>query len=449
MAGRRPPRSAPPLPSAFRRSGNAAGPAGLDCRVSTPVRPQPEPGSLLSARGMLPVLALSSGVAVAANYYLHPLLELMARDLGVGVGVMGVVSALALAGYALGLLLVVPLGDVVDRRPLVTGVLGVTCLCLGLVAVAPSVPVLGLAALGIGLSSVVAQVLVPYAVSSADDASRGRVAGTMTSGILLGIVTARVVAGLLGTVVGWRLVYAGAAGLTAAVLVLLLRRLPSETERQRRSGRPDVPYRELLASVFRLAREQQGLRVRAAYGACGLAVFSSVWTALAFHLREAFGLGAAAVAAVAALGLAGVLVAPRVGAVADRGHVTAVTGLSYAALLLSTGLLALGGGSLPVLLLGLVVMDLAVQCGHVANLGVVYRLAPHARSRATTVHMTTVFLGGAAASVLSAAAYGRLGWSGVVAVSAAFAAASLGLWLARLRVAAPTELDEPWPDAVS
>ena len=401
-----------------------------------------------TGRSLVPLLALASGIAVADNYYLQPLLALIGRDLGVGVGAMGAVSALALLGYAVGLLLVVPLGDVVDRRPLVTGVLGLTTTSLAAMAVAPSVAVLGVAAFGVGLTSVVAQVLVPYAVSLADDATRGRVAGTMMSGILVGILGARVVAGLLGGAVGWRLVYAGAAGLTGALLLVLLRRLPAETVRHRRNGRPDVPYRQVLASVVRLAREQKGLRVRAAYGFCGFAVFSSVWTTLAFHLRDAYGLGPVAVAAIAVLGIGGALVSPRAGAVADRGHVTAVTGASYAALLLSIGLLALGGTSLPLLVAGLVVMDLAIQSGHVASLGVVYRLAPQARSRATTVYMTTVFAGGATGSLLSAAAYGARGWSGVCAVSAVFAVGALALWLRRLHVGAPLSLDEPYPESV-
>ena len=397
---------------------------------------------------LVPLLALGSGVAVADNYYLQPLLALIGRDLGVGIGAMGVVSSLALLGYALGLLLVVPLGDVVDRRPLVTGVLGITTASLLTMALAPSVLVLGIATFGVGLTSVVAQVLVPYAVSLADDASRGRVAGTMMSGILTGILGARVVAGLLGDAVGWRLVYAGAAGLTGALLLLLLRRLPTETDRHRRNGRPDVPYREVLARVGRLARLHKGLRVRAAYGFFGFGVFSAVWTSLAFHLRDSYGLGPTAVAAVAVLGIAGAVVSPRAGAVADRGHVTAVTGGSYALLLLSAGLLWLGGTSLPLLVVGLVAMDLAVQSGHVASLGVVYRTAPDARSGATTVYMTSVFAGGAIGSVLAATAYGAAGWSGVSAVAAAFAAGALALWLRRLSVGAPVELDEEYPESV-
>ena len=395
------------------------------------------------------MLALASGIAVADNYYLQPLLALIGAELGVGVGAMGFVSALALLGYGLGLLLVVPLGDVVDRRPLVTGILSLTTASLAAMALAPSLAVLAVATFGVGLTSVVAQVLVPYAVSLSDDASRGRVAGTMMSGILLGILAARVAAGVLGGVVGWRLVYAGAAGLTGALLLLLLRRMPAEPERHRRNGRADVPYAEVLAGVQRLAREPRGLRVRAAYGFCGFAVFSAIWTTLAFHLRDAFGLGPAAVAAVAALGIGGVLISPRAGALADRGHVTAVTGASYAALLVGTGLLALGDTSLPLLLVALVVVDLAIQSGHVASIGVIYRLAPHARSRATTVYMTTVFAGGAGGSLLAAQAYGRAGWDGVSAVAAGFAALALGLWLARLRVQAPEVVDEPYPDAVA
>lgn len=397
---------------------------------------------------LVPLLAVGAGVAVADNYYLQPLLALIGVDLGIGVGALGLVSALALLGYALGLLLVVPLGDLVDRRPLVTGVLGLTTVSLAVMALAPSTPVLGVAAFAVGLTSVVAQVLVPYAVSLADAAGRGRVAGTMMSGVLGGILAARVVAGLGGGALGWRAVYAGATGLTAALLVVLLRRLPSESHRHRRNGRPDVPYREVLAGVARLARQQPGLRVRAVYGACGFAVFSAIWTTLAFHLRDAFGLGTPAVAAVALLGLAGVVVSPRAGVLADRGRSVLVTGGAYALLLAGAGVLALGTDNLPLLLLGIVVCDVALSSGHVTNLGVVYRLVPDARSGVTTVYMTCVFLGGAAGSLAAAAAYARWGWDGTAAVCAAAAAVALLRWLLRLAVRAPRALDEPYPEAV-
>lgn len=414
---------------------------GRPATAATPRVPA-APSSLLS------LLAVGAGVAVADNYYLQPLLGLIARDLGIGVGAVGVASALALLGYALGLLLVVPLGDLVDRRPLVTGVLALTTTALLGMALAPSFAVLAVTAFAVGLTSVVAQVLVPYAVSLADEVHRGRVAGTMMSGVLGGILAARVIAALAGGALGWRAVYAGAAGATAVLLVVLLRRLPAETARHRRNGRPDVPYREVLAGVARLAREQPVLRVRAGYGLCGFAVFSAIWTTLAFHLGDAFGLPVAALAGVAALSLVGILAAPRIGALADRGHSTAVTGTSYAVLLVGTGLLALGSASLPLLLLGVVVCDVALNAGHVANLGVVYRLLPEARSGATTVYMTSVFLGGAAGSVLAAVTYAAAGWAGTAAVAGAFAGIALLTWLARLPVRAPATWDEPFPEAI-
>jgi predicted MFS family arabinose efflux permease len=234
---------------------------------------------------------------------------------------------------------------------------------------------------------------------------------------------------------------------------VLLRRLPAERHRHRRNGRPDVPYREVLAGVGRLARDLPVLRVRALYGACGFAVFSAVWTTLAFQLRDAHGLGPTAVAVVAVLGVGGALMAPRAGRLADRGHGTVVTGAAYAGLLLGSGLLALGGGAGParlaLLLLGLVVVDLAVQAGHLANLGVVYAVAPQARSGVTTVYMTAVFVGGSAGSLAAAQAYGAFGWTAVAAVCAALAAVALVTWLVRLPLPAPLALDEPFPEAVA
>ena len=402
-----------------------------------------------AALSLVPLLAVASGTAVASNYYLQPLLAMVSRDLDVGVGVLGVVASVALLGYALGLLLLVPLGDVVDRRPLVAGMLGLTSLSLAAMALAPSAAVLGVAAFVVGLTSVVAQVLVPYAASLADDAGRTRVVGTVMSGVLVGILAARVVSGLVGGSVGWRAVPAGAAVLATALALVLLRRLPAESDRHRRNGRPDVPYREVLSGVGRLARDLPALRLRALYGACGFGVFSAVWTTLAFQLRDAHGLGAAAVALVALLGVGGALMAPRAGRLADRGHGTVVTGAAYAALLAGAGLLALGDGRLAVLLVGLVLVDLAVQAGHMANLGVVYAAAPHARSGVTTVYMTAVFLGGAGGSFAASQAYAAAGWPAVAAACAALAGVAFVTWLVRLPLRVPRALDEPFPEAVA
>ena len=274
---------------------------------------------------LVPLLAAASGIAVADNYYLQPLLALIARDLGVGIGAMGVVSSLALLGYALGLLLVVPLGDVVDRRPLVTGVLGITTASLLTMAVAPSVGVLAVATFGVGLTSVVAQVLVPYAAQPGRRRlSRPGRRQTMMSGILTGILGARVVAGCWVTPSGGASCTPAPPGLTGSLLLVLLRRLPAETDRHRRNGRPDVPYREVLARVGAWPGCTRACRVRAAYGFCGFGVFSAVWTSLAFHLRDAYGLGPSAVAAVAVLGRRRRRGSPRAGrsptAGTSRGH---------------------------------------------------------------------------------------------------------------------------------
>jgi predicted MFS family arabinose efflux permease len=230
---------------------------------------------------------------------------------------------------------------------------------------------------------------------------------------------------------------------------VLSRRLPAETHRHRRNGRPDVPYRAVLAGVGRLVRDLPALRLRAVYGACGFGVFSAVWTTLAFQLRDAHGLGPSAVALVALLGVGGALLAPRAGRLTDRGHGTIVTGAAYAVLLAGAGMLALADGRLLLLLLALVVVDLGVQAGHMANLGVVYALAPGARSGVTTVYMTTVFVGGAGGSFAAAQAYAHAGLGGVAAVCAVFAGTALVGWLLTLPLPAPHGLDEPFPEAVA
>ena len=280
---------------------------------------------------LVPLLALGSGIAVADNYYLQPLLALIGRDLGVGVGAMGVVSSLALLGYALGLLLVVPLGDVVDRRPLVTGVLGITTASLVAMAFAPSVAVLAVATFGVGLTSVVAQVLVPYAVSLADDASRGRVAGTMMSGILTGILGARVVAGCSATrsAGGWSTpAPPGSPARCCCCCCAGCRPRPTATGA---TAGPTSP-------TARCWPASGGSPASTRACACGRRTASAAsvssppsgrrWPSTCATRTAS---GPSAVAAVAVLGVAGAVVSPRAGAVADRGHVTAVTGGSYVA----------------------------------------------------------------------------------------------------------------------
>lgn len=405
------------------------------------VQPTPAPSHPALSRRLILVLAVACGLMVANLYYAQPLLDDIARAFGVGSGAAGLVVTLTQLGYAAGLLLLVPLGDRMDRRRLVFTILGGSVAALLAATVAPSVGALAAAGVVIGLTSVGAQVLVPFAATLAGDNARGRVVGQVMSGLLLGILLARVASGLLGQAVGWRAVYASAAALMVALGVVLwheLPRIPIAADAARGS------YGDLLRSVGTLICEEPILRRRMAYGALGFAAFSVLWTSIAFLLaRPPYGYGQATIGAFGLLGAAGALCASFAGRLADRGLTRPATGGFLLTVLVAFGLLALGGGGqLVPLIAGVLLLDLGVQGVQVTNQSVIYRLRPEARSRITTAYMTAYFLGGALGSATAAATFAR-GWTAVCLLGAGYVALALGLWGAEQSAVGGRQRDSP------
>lgn len=378
-------------------------------------------------RRLVFIFALACGVIVANLYYAQPLLDAIAREFAVGTATAGLLVTLTQLGYAAGLLFVVPLGDRHDRRRLIVTVLGGTTVALLAAMVAPSIAALALAGVVIGLTSVVAQLLVPFAATLAGDAERGRVVGQVMSGLLLGILLARVFAGILGQLVGWRAVYGIAAALMVAMLALLWRELPTVPPApEARRGR----YLGLLRSVGTLVREEPTLRRRMAYGALVFAAFSALWTSLAFLLaRPPYNYGQATIGAFGLFGAAGVLCASFAGRLADRGLTRPATGGFLLTILGSFGLLALGEQHLLPLIVGIVIIDLGAQGVQVSNQSVIYRLRPEARSRLNTAYMTSYFVGGAVGSATAATAFAGGGWPAVCLLGAGYIVGALALWL--------------------
>lgn len=387
---------------------------------------QPQPSTVLTRRLIL-VFAVACGAVAANNYYAQPLLNQIAIEFKTTPAAAGMIVTLAQLGFALGLLFLLPIGDFLDRRRLVVLVLCGTALTLAATAVAPSLAVLALCSLLAGLTSVVAQMLVPFAASLATDAERGRVVGTVMSGLLLGILLARTVAGLVSQVAGWRSVYVLGAVLMLAVIAMLWRTLPRTTQPTRPLTRR--VYVDLLVSVAKLAREEPILRLRAAYGGLSFAAFSVLWTTIAFLLaRPPYGFNQAAIGLFGLLGVAGALCASVAGRLADRGWSLYSTGGFLFIMMASYGLIALGGHLLLALIAGVLLLDLGVQGAHITNQSEIYRLRPDARSRITTVYMTAYFGGGALGSATSAVVYGTAGWSGVALLGAGFGALALLIW---------------------
>ena len=393
--------------------------------------PPPRDANGRLARSLVLLMATATGLAVASNYYAQPLLPVMRRDLSMSSGLAGLIVTVAQVGYAIGLLLVLPLGDRVERRRLVVVLSVANAAALVALGAAPTAGVLLPAALLVGGLSVLAQLLVPFAASLAGDAERGRVVGLVMSGLLLGILLARTIAGLLAQIGSWRVVYFVAAGLMLVQAAVLKARLP----RYREQGQ--ARYLALLASVPRLLWEEPVLRLRSVYGLLGFASFSVLWTSIAFLLADRWHLQPAVIGLFGLIGAAGAAAATGAGHLSDHGHEHATTGATAGLLALSWLPLWLGRGSIVLLVLGILVLDVAAQGLHITNQGAIYRLRPEARSRITSAYMVLYFVGGAAGSAVSATVYAHAGWSGVSLVGEVFSAASVVVWLLSRRASAP------------
>jgi predicted MFS family arabinose efflux permease len=376
------------------------------------------------SRKLIALLAFSCGATVANLYYAQPLLSAIGGDFGVSDGTAGLLVTVSQVAYGLGLVFLAPLSDLVDRRKLVTALLVIACLGTAGAAAAPQFALLALAIAVASATSVVAQVLVPFASTLAPEGERGQVVGMVMSGLLTGVLLARTLAGLVAGAAGWRTVFALAAALMAVLAVALWRALPE------RRPSTSLGYRALLGSVASLIRRERILRRRMVFGACGYAGFSLVWTTLTFLLSDPpFDFGETKIGLFGLAGLAGALAAMRMGRLHDRGHGRIATGGVLAAVLLSWPIFYLGRHSVPAILVGLLLLDLGVQGQNVLSQGAIYALGRETTGRVTTAYVTSNFAGGAIGSAAGAIAWSAAGWPAVCAVGFCIAATAMIAWL--------------------
>ena len=373
------------------------------------------------------VMALASGLVVANSYYAQPVVETISANLHASTAQIGLIVTASQIGYAIGLAFLVPLGDLVQRRKLLDVMLAGTTLCLVAMALSPNWQVLGVAALLVGVTSVVGQILVPLAATLAAPEERGKVIGDVMTGLLLGILIARVVSGVVTEVAGWRAMFWIAAALMTFTAVLLHRELPTVPSTTK------VSYRSLLASVFHLIVEEPLLRLRMIYGALTFASFGVLWTSIGFLLAAPpFGWSDAKIGLFTLLGVAGVVAARIAGTLADRGWAQRQTGAFVLATAISFGVMALGRSNALLLGVGVALSELGIQGTHISNQSLFYALRPDARSRLNTAYMTAYFAAGSIGSALSAVLYSHSGWSGVCVVGAAFPGVGFLVWLAEM-----------------
>jgi predicted MFS family arabinose efflux permease len=360
------------------------------------------------SRGLIVIMAVCTGLIVANIYYCQPLIVLISKGFRVSESSAGKVAFFTQAGYALGLLFFVPLGDKVERKSQILWMTACTVVCLLFAALSPNLVCLEIASLLIGATSVIPQLILPLAAYLASPARTGKVIGSIMSGLLVGIVLSRTFSGLIGAWLGWRGMFWVAAGLSFMLLMIMRKAFPRSLPAFSGS------YMSLMRSLLTLIREQPVLREASSINALGFATFGMFWTTMVLHLSGApfyfhsdiiglFGLAAAA----------GALAAPLVGGAADKRNPRIAIGYGLGLLFLSFILFYIFDRSVTGMVIGIILLDLAMQGIHVSNQSRVYALIPGARNRLNTVYMTVSFTGTSLGSFIGLYVWESAGWKGV------------------------------------
>lgn len=398
--------------------------------MATPDTPTPPTASASTAadgntmsRGLTLLFAIAGGTAVANLYWAQPLLEFVGRDLHTSTALAGWLVTVTQIGYAAGALLLVPLGDVLDRRRFIPGLMLCAALALVACALAPSIGALLVATTLLGLTTVSGQLLTPLAGDLADDTRRGQVVGTVVSGLLIGILTSRTISGLIADAAGWRAIYFAAAAVSVVFALLLRRAIPPLAPKARLS------YPQLLLSVWKVIRQERAVRWTLFLGATAFGVFTMFWTALTFLLSaRPFSYPVSVIGLFGLIGLSGALAAQRAGRLHDRGWSLPATGWGWAAIVGSFVVALFAGRSAAGVIVAVVLLDIAVQGVNILNQTRLFALSPHARSRLNTAFVTCNFIGGAIGSAAASVLWSAGGWTAVSLTGAGLACAALLVW---------------------
>jgi predicted MFS family arabinose efflux permease len=366
------------------------------------------------------LMAVVCGVSVANLYYIQPLEAQIAASFHVSQNAAGIAAMLTQVGYALGLLLFVPLGDMTERRSVILRMLALVAVSLLAAGLSPSYAVLLIAMFAIGLTTIVPQLVIPYAAQLSRPEEQGRTIGDVMSGLLIGILLSRAFSGLVGSAFGWRTVYLIATGLIL-VLAAVIRCIFPTSE-----SHTDTSYPDLLKSIPSLVRSQRPLRESALNGFFMFGSFSAFWTSLVFLLETPhYHMGAREAGLFGFAGVAGALAAPLIGKAADQKSPRFTVGIGVILSTLAYLFFSFFGFHIWGLIVGVIVLDLGNQRGQVSNMARVQALGDRARSRNNTVFMFSYFIGGAAGSFLGTLSFQNFGWYGVCAVGLAFQLAAI------------------------
>jgi predicted MFS family arabinose efflux permease len=378
------------------------------------------------SRRLIWLLTIATGASVANLYYNQPLLSDIARTFHASSRAAGAIATLTQAGYAVGLLLFVPLGDVVERRRLIITLLCCVAGALLLAALGPTLGIVAGAGFAIGVTTVVPQLLLPFAAGLSPPKMRGRVVGQVVSGLLVGILAARAVAGVVNDVAGWRAMFVAAAIGMLALAFLLRAMLPLSAPAVTTS------YGALVRSLGTLFRGEPVIRDAALLGALTFAAFSAFWTTLVFRLQEPpLHSGSAVAGAFGLIGLVGAGVAPIAGRRADRQRPRETIGLALLGNIAAWIVLLAVGHTLWGIAVGVLLLDAATQAAQVSNQARVYALPLEAHSRFNTIYMVCYFIGGSLGSAVAVLAWDAARWNGVCGVALTSLALAYGVYFVR------------------
>ncbi len=374
-------------------------------------------------------LAIACGATVANVYYAQPLIGQISETFHLDISASGLIVTMIQLGYVAGLFFLVPLGDLVENKRLILIMLG--GLFLSLVAAAHSTQpwIFVVGSLLLGLTATATQMLVPFAGHLAPERIRGKVVGTVVSGLLFGVLLARPVSTLIGGALGWRVMYDISAAITCATITMLAFALPT------RYPAPGMNYAGLIGSLWHLLLNEPVLQRRAAYQAWLFGAFTLFWTTVPLLLQAPpFSLGHLALSAVMLSGVAGAFVAPYIGHLADRGHSRRVTGIAIALVAVNFALIWIAGShSLAVFVIAGVVIDAGVQANLVIGQRAIFSLGHEIRSRLNALYLAVSFLGGALGSALSGYAVAYGGAKLVSLIGLGFALVTLAIFVTEYR----------------
>lgn len=360
------------------------------------------------SRPLVVTMAAASGITVANLYYIQPLLAQIAAYLHVAQVSLGLAATLTQVGYAVGMLLILPLADIREKKSLILAMLGLSACALVFLALSRSAVTICVASFAVGFTSVVPQLLVPLAAQLSKPESRGRTIGSVMSGLLIGILLSRTFSGMLGAHFGWQSVYFIAAGLMVLLAVFLALRLP------KCPSLSSMKYSELFRSMGELTRKLPTLRESAVSGGMMFAAFSVFWTTLSFLLAGPhFRLGADAAGLFGLVGVVGASAAPIAGRLSDHRSPRVAIGIGMAAIAVAFTCFLLFGYELAGLIVGVILLDLGVQSGQISNQARIHAISDEARNRINTVFMVAYFIGGSLGSSVGAYCFSRFGWPGV------------------------------------